>query len=715
MASCIICGTSVDGRVCELHEEDVVFEFRGTEPGQLTSGRYYRGTVDGFADFGIFVDIGERVTGLLHRSELDNRLESIALDPGDTVFVQVKDVRENGNVDLGWSIRQDRSRFRGALVDDPSADGDRLPEAAQDDGESGSVVRTSVASTADSDTDSEVTAESSADAAVSASDQPPADTAEDAADEGREADNDSEADEGSETDDSEADDDSRDAGDRSMTTEPTAATVTELEGLVGERVRLEGEIAGVRQTSGPTVFTLRDETGAVECAAFEEAGVRAYPEVEEGSVVRIEGELERRRGELQVETEALAVLEDEERDTVTERMRAALVERARPDAVELLAEDPTVEAVTDEVTDVATAIRRAVIEGRPVVVRHAGTVDGYVAGAALERATLPLVRDHHGNADAEYHQFERRPLEGSVYDMDDATRDVTTMLSAQQRHDEPVPLFVFVSAGSPESVDGLDLLDVYGARRVILDDRPTEPAVAEAADIALEPETATTVTTVAATVAATVNPEVREALKHLPAVSFWGDAPDAYADLAASAGYNADDSRVLREALALVAHYQAYEDKRELVSDLLFADDADVGLAEHVSEQFRTRMETAVETARANLERHSLDGRTVLVLDTDAYTHRYEFPPTPLLLDELYRREEPAALVGLDRDECLLRSDADLDIEELVSLARERAPAAALDARGARDGRVEFLAGERDSAREALLDALATGLSAAAA
>jgi RecJ-like exonuclease len=687
MASCIICGKSVDGRVCELHEEDVVFEFRGTEPGQLTPDRYYRGTVDGFADFGIFVDIGEQVTGLLHRSELDSRLESIDLDPGDTVYVQVQNVRKNGNVDLGWSIRQDRSRFRGALVDDPDADEDTLLDDADDDG---AAVRTSVAANAGSETDASSGTASGGPAAESTTDTGTDD----------------------EGDDDDDDDDDSGAHERS---DPTAATVVELDGMVGDLVRLEGEIAGVRQTSGPTVFTLRDETGTVECAAFEAAGVRAYPDVDEGDVVRIEGELERRRGELQVETEALAVLEEDERDEVSERMQEALVQRARPDSVELLAEDPVVEAVTEAVADVATAVRRAVIEGRPVVVRHAGTVDGYVAGAAIERATLPLVRDQHGGADAEYHQFERRPLEGSVYDMDDATRDVTTMLDAEQRHDEPVPLFVFVGAGSPESVDGLNLLDVYGARRVVVDDRPVAPAVADAAEVALSPDERTTATVLAGALAATVNPDVRDDLRHLPAVSSWDDPASEYADLAASAGYETDDSRVLREALALVAHYQAYEDKRELVADLLFADDADVGLAEHVSEQYRTRMETAIDTAQANLERHSLNGRTVLVLDTDAYTHRYEFPPTALLLDELYRREDAAALVGLDRDECLVRSGADLDIDDLVAAARDHAPGAALDARGSRDGRVEFLVGEREAARKALLDALATELSAAAA
>ena len=682
MASCIICGTSADGRVCSLHEEDVVFEFRGTDPDELTPNRYYRGAVDGFADFGIFVDIGDSVTGLLHRSELDSRLESIDLDPGETVYVQVNNVRENGNIDLSWSIRQDRSRFRGALVDDPDADGDQLLEPEETESESGDVVRTTVP--ADDESSSE-----SADSAGRASN----DTAEATASGSGDPD---------------------ESAEREERGEPTPTTVAELEESVGERVRLEGEIVEAHQTSGPTVFTLRDETGSIECAAFEEAGVRAYPEVGEGDVVRLEGEPENHRGSLQVETEALDTLELEEADTVAERMQDALVERARPDTVETLAEDPAVAELTEEIADVATAIRQAVIEGRPVVVRHAGTVDGYVAGAAIERATLPLVRSHHGEGDAEYHMFERRPLERSVYDMDDATRDVTMMLSAEQRHDEPVPLFVFVGAGSPESVDALDLLGVYGAQRVVVDDRPVEAAVSDAADVTLAAEEPTFSTALAGAVAATVNPEVQEELRHLPAVGAWGEASETYTDLAVSAGYDTEDSRVLPEALALVAHYQAYEDKRELVADLLFADDADMGLAEQISEQYRTRMESAIDTAQANLERHSLKSRTVLLLDTEAYTHQYEFPPTALLLDELSRREDAAALVGLDTDECLVRGAEELSVDDVAAAARERAPEAALDARGARDGRIEFLAGEREAARKALLDGLATELSAAA-
>ena len=696
MGSCIICGASVDGRVCDLHEEDVVFEFRGTEPDQLTPRRYYRGTVDGYADFGIFVDIGDSVTGLLHKSELDRRLDSMDLEPGDTVYVQVQNVRDNGNIDLGWSIRQDKDRFRGALVQDPDNGGDHLVEDEEEPTES--------------------------EAGADLGEPEPVSRGSDAADSGPD-DEETTDDAGSEADDSSAETETE-AADEPEPAQFEQATVDRLEEMVGERVRLEGEIASARQTSGPTVFQLRDETGTVECAAFEEAGVRAYPEAGEDDVVRIEGEVERRRGDLQVETEALVLLEDDEREAVTSRMEEAMVKRATPGEFDPLADDPAVEAVSEGLRDAATAIRRAVLEGRPVVVRHAATADGYAASAAIERATLPLIREEHDSTEAEYHYFDRRPLEGSVYDMNDATKDVTTMLQNRDRHGETLPLFVFVGAGgSAESIDGFDLLGTYDARRVVIDERVIEPGVAEAVDTLVSPtlegDFETTATVLGATLGAQINPEVRDDLAHLPAISFWEGAPEQYADLAGEAGYDGESTRQLREAIALEAFYQSYEDKRELIADLLFADEAadPVKLAGHVSEQFRTRMDAEIETAEANLESHDVDGETVLVLDTDAYTHRYEFPPEPLLLDELYRRHrnEGSALIGVGKDEAYIRSDADVDVRAVAETAREHAPAAALDVRGARDGRVEFLAGEREAARDALLDALAGELSSLAA
>ena len=73
----------------QLPQGDIVFDVLGDSPHELIPGRFYRGTVNGYADFGVFVDLSPGVTGLLHRSQLDQRLESLEWEPGDDVFVQL--------------------------------------------------------------------------------------------------------------------------------------------------------------------------------------------------------------------------------------------------------------------------------------------------------------------------------------------------------------------------------------------------------------------------------------------------------------------------------------------------------------------------------------------------------------------------------------------------------------------------------------------------
>ncbi|EMA47280.1 OB-fold nucleic acid binding domain-containing protein [Halococcus saccharolyticus] len=696
MGSCIICGTSVDGHICGSHEEDVVFEFEGSRANQLTPGRFYRGSVDGFADFGVFVDIGDSVTGLLHRSELDTRLESLDWDSGETVYVQVTDVHDNGNVDLAWSIRQSPREFRGELVDDP--EGDRLAEA-EADSESETAEATDPNERAAADSAAEPVTD------IASADEP--DT-----DETTGAGTDGDTSVTTDSDDSVNEEDTRTAvpsdegGAALVESERERVPIADLESRVGDHVRVEGTVVSVRQTGGPTVFELHDESGTVDCAAFEEAGVRAYPDVETDAVVAIEGEVERHRDDLQIETGGLAVLEGEERDAVTTRLEDALAERAAPDAIEPLADDPVIDDLSEEIHDLAGLIRRAVLESRPVVVRHDASVDGYVAGAAIERATLPLVREEHARDDAEYHYFDRRPVEDGIYDMDAATRDVTSMLDANERHDEKFPLFVFCGVGSARSRDGLSLLSIYGAERAAIGDRAldADDLAAHVTPADRDAGTATTATTLAATVASGVNPDVRGDLGNLPAVSYWEGTPEAYADLAAEAGADAERTRDVREAIALVANYQAYEDKRELIADLLF--DGSESLAERLATQFREKLDAAIETAEAHLDQREADGVTVAVLDTDAFTHRYDFPPTDLLCDELHRRtrEDSPVLLGLGEDELLLRHTGDLDLEAMAEAIAERAPEAGVAARAARDDRIEFLLGERD----AVLDAAVT-------
>lgn len=131
------------------------------------------------------------------------------------------------------------------------------------------------------------------------------------------------------------------------------------------------------------------------------------------------------------------------------------------------------------------------------------------------------------------------------------------------------------------------------------------------------------------------------------------------------------------------------------------------GLASHVSEQFCQKLDIAVETARANLERRTVDGETIGVLDIDRFTHTYDFPPATLLLDELYRRSDGlTAIVGVDEDELHVRSGHELDVRELVETADEAVEGADLEPLSTRSHRIEFLAGQRSTVVDAMLDAI---------
>ncbi len=685
MGNCVICGTPADGPICASHEQDVLFEFKGSRPEHLTSGRYYKGTVDGFADFGVFIDIGTNVTGLLHKSELDRRLESLDWDSGDSVYVQVLGVRDNGNIDLGWSIRQSEREFRGKLIQDtddiylPDEQSQSEPEQSETDTQPN-----------ESNEQNEQNEPNESNATESPEPSPTTDGSGNAVGSATIPEHD----------------------------EPLERVAIEtLNERVGERVRIEGEIVGASQTSGPTVFELRDETAVVDCAAFKEAGVRAYPEVDTGDVVRLVGEVELRNNELQVETEQLDALTEEEENAVANRLAEALEDEARPADVDLLADDSVVAAIHDDIKDAAGAIRRAVIESRPIIVRHNASAEGYVAGAALERSVLPLVREEHARSDAQYHYFDRRPLENGFYDMEDATKDATNMLDNRERHDEKLPLFVLVDAGSTvESEDGLDLLDIYGAPHVVIDTQYPDEDVAETAEVVVNPYLGDSGEDVAAgvlgaNVAAHVNDDVREDISHLPAVSYWEDIPEEYVELAEEAGYDEAHVTALREAVALEAYYQSYEDKRELITDLLF-EHAKRDLAEHVSEQFRTKLENELDTAEPNLSVRGANGVTFTVLDTDAYTHRFDFPSTAVLLDALHRHDltgKPGGqnvTLGLAEDEIHIRSDAGINVRDIAEAVREHAPEAGIVPVGTRDGKFEFLRGEREAALDAVIESV---------
>lgn len=636
MGECIICGAEVEGAdICAFHEEDVLFTFSGNAPDQLVEGRFYEGTVDGIADFGVFVDLGNGVTGLLHRNQLDRRLESLGWDVGDTVYVQVTGIADSGEVDLGPSIRQSPAEFRGTLEQGPGDGPAPVPTSTTDEGDSGGTSRP------------------------------------------------------------------RPDLERSQ--------IRSIDRYFGREVLLEGRVEDIRQTGGPTVFTLRDESGTVECAAFAGAGVRAYPQVEDGDIVRVRGVVEHRFDEHQIEVEHLDRLGEAAATAVLERVADGELVPSTVDTLPLLYDDPANLAIETEIREVAAALRRAVEREVPVRIRHPVTVDGYVAAAALERAIETVAPSPRRD------DVERVPIDDPVYDMEAVIEDV---LEAHPDDDER-PFVVLVGAGSDGTATAAyDLLETYDVEYAVVDTDNPEPAVLDRVDALVNPWCGEgtypipSTTAVACNLAGLVAEAARDDLRHLPAVAS-ADPPGTAGRLLEDSRYDRRDIETMRQAITIEAFYQPWEDKRALVRGILF--DRSAGSVEPISEQFRRKLDRAVEVADHNADRHDLGGTAVIALDVERYGNRFEFPPVPVLLRGLLDADGADAdvAVGIGRDAIDLVALDGIDLHRVAADLDEAVPDAGVTLQGGQSGRIRFVAGRRDDVSAAAIDAVTAAASSA--
>ena len=130
--------------------------------------------------------------------------------------------------------------------------------------------------------------------------------------------------------------------------------------MKGRLVRIEGEVIQVKQTSGPTIFTISDEGGFVPCAAFESAGKRSYPHIDNGMIVAITGEVTLRDEQVQIEVMSMKQLTGEKETTVRTRVEKVIDEKAAPADIPFLIESDIMEKLKPRMLHVAKEIKKAI-------------------------------------------------------------------------------------------------------------------------------------------------------------------------------------------------------------------------------------------------------------------------------------------------------------------------------------------------------------------
>ncbi len=588
----------------------------------LAVGERYHATVNGVVDYGVFVDVSENVSGLVHGSELQGEY-----GVGDELVVELLEIRESGDLSF----------------------------AEADPGEYETV-------------------------------------------------------------------------EREHEYERVAAGT--LANSVGEEVDLEGEVVQIKQTGGPTLFHVRDETSVVPCAAFEGAGVRAFPAIERGDIVHVRGTVEKREGAIQVESDDLERIEGSAEEDIRARLDAALAERAAPADIEPLVEWDALEKLWDGLERIARRLRRTVLDGRPIRIRHHADGDGMCASVPVQVALERFIDEVHEDPEASRHLLRRSPSKAPFYEMEDATRDLNYALEDRARHGQGLPLLLMLDNGSTEEdVPAYETLDHYDVPVMVVDHHhPNPDAVGDLLEEHVNPylvgeDYRITTGMLCTELARLIDPDMTDELRHVPAVAGLSDRSAAetmedYLELAGEAGYDEAFLQDVSEALDYEAFWLRYSPGKNIIADVLDVDGDEERhreLVPFLAERAGEDTEKQLDAIGPHVEEERVaNGALLSTVDLENYAHRFTYPAPGKTTGALHDRQveeegTPVITVGYGPDFAVLRSDGvRLDIPEMVAELQAEFEGAGVHGGGHLVvGSIKFVPGMREEVLDALVSKMA--------
>jgi RecJ-like exonuclease len=281
------------------------------------------------------------------------------------------------------------------------------------------------------------------------------------------------------------------------------------EDKIGKEFYLLAQIRAIRQTSGPTVFELKDNTGTIKSTAFTRAGERAFPTLVAGNNIQAKVAVKKRGADLELEILGYEKINQEIIDNSAFEKRQFLVKSERMDKLRPL------------FLDAAKQIMKAIDSSRPIVIRHHDDVDGYTCGLVLEKAIRPLIEEI--NPEKPYLFISRTSSRTPFYDYIDALRDLNDYLSAKEKYDEPAPLIILCDLGSNgQSIKAIKRLMMYEIDFIIIDHHHFDEDNKKSAKVFLNPHafgmgSEINAGALCTELALIMNPGLK--IRHLPALS----------------------------------------------------------------------------------------------------------------------------------------------------------------------------------------------------
>ena len=483
-----------------------------------------------------------------------------------------------------------------------------------------------------------------------------------------------------------------------------------------------GVIDRIIQTGGPTVFNIVDGTGSLSLKGFVSPGVRAHPNIMEGDFVEAWIKVDEFQGEMEGNILKIKKKVGEEVEALKKHIVYQQRERAKVVTSDFMVDDVIIEKLREPILKAAEEIRLAVIQNRPIVVRHHNDTDGYCSGFALERAILPLIERQHGAPKAAWEFFKRAPCRAPYYELQDSIKDTAMSLRDVAKFSAKMPLIIIADNGaSAEDLMAIRQAKIHGSDVIVIDhhDYGKEDVISAEVLANINPhlvgESGNHISAgmLCVEVARFINENV-ENLSQVPALAGYADRielenndlMERYLAIAKSEGYD----RELLNDISLVIEYVStkvgFMEAREYIG-VLFGEPRDkqrelVGLmAPYIRELDRKGL--AIGKAAAEVE--VLNGITFQTIDVDKSFPGFGFFPKPgrstgLLHDSL-KSEGTVKLVsaGIMGTAITFRAtdEAGFDMHNLIAELQKRLPNAFVEGGGHKNaGAINFIPKKKD-------------------
>ncbi len=463
--------------------------------------------------------------------------------------------------------------------------------------------------------------------------------------------------------------------------------IGELEGYAGKLVEIRGKVTHIKQTAGPTVFTIIDESGAVNAVAFE-GGERAYPEIKVDDVVKAVGIVKKREAKPQLEVLEMERLLGEEAYEIHRLIEKELERKSEPVFQGFLIESEVLERLKDEMMNVARELRRAVFESRPIIIRHHWDADGVCSGVALEVALLDLVEKVHPDPEAKYYLVKRKVSRAPFYELEDVVKDLDEALEDMERHGDKIPLVVLADNGSGyEDVPAIRQFLTFGADVITVDHHFPDEEVDSYLLYHVNPykvggDSNYTAGVLCVEIARMVNPDVK-GLEFLAGVSVVGDRSEGevlkYIELSGASREELYDTGL---ALEFEGFYLRFRAASGIIHEILGfgRKDRQKKLVEMLSGYAKEAIEAQLKTAMSGVKVQELpNGVALAAFDVENYAKRFTFPPPGKLTGEVHDRLKKEytriVTIGYGPDFAVIRSEGvELDIPRFVRELQEEIP-----------------------------------------